>query len=53
VVDGEIVIATPHGLDFDALQMRPASAQSRGGEARVRDAGLLVAFDLLAWTAAM
>jgi len=22
VVDGEIVIATPHGLDFDALQLR-------------------------------
>ena len=22
VLDGEIVIATPHGLDFDALQLR-------------------------------
>src|SRR5262245_34262378 len=29
VVDGEIVIATPKGLDFDALQMRLHPAASR------------------------
>ena len=29
VVDGEIVIATPGGLDFDALQMRLHPAASR------------------------
>src|SRR5678815_3683524 len=30
VIDGEIVIATARGLDFDALQMRLHPAQSRG-----------------------
>src|SRR6185295_9160112 len=29
VVDGEIVIATSHGLDFDALQLRLHPAASR------------------------
>ena len=29
MVDGEIVIATPHGLDFDALQLRLHPAASR------------------------
>ena len=29
VIDGEIVIATAHGLDFDALQMRLHPAASR------------------------
>src|SRR5919112_436449 len=29
VVDGEIVIMTPHGLDFDALQLRLHPAASR------------------------
>src|SRR5262245_39308726 len=29
VVDGEIVIATPQGLDFDALQLRLHPAESR------------------------
>src|SRR5438105_10837155 len=29
VIDGEIVITTPHGLDFDALQMRLHPAASR------------------------
>src|SRR5579864_5169300 len=29
VVDGELVIATPQGLDFDALQMRLHPAASR------------------------
>ncbi|HLG57434.1 MAG TPA: ATP-dependent DNA ligase [Vicinamibacterales bacterium] len=48
VVDGEIVIATPHGLDFDALQMRLHPAASRVAElARETPAGF-VAFDVLA-----
>src|SRR5690242_21360382 len=29
VLDGEIVIATPHGLDFDSLQLRLHPAASR------------------------
>src|SRR5262245_61031400 len=29
VLDGEIVIAGPHGLDFDALQLRLHPARSR------------------------
>src|SRR6266511_225907 len=29
VLDGEVVIATNHGLDFDALQMRIHPAESR------------------------
>src|SRR5690242_19660662 len=29
VVDGEIVIAGPHGLEFDALQLRLHPAKSR------------------------
>src|SRR5688500_7588262 len=29
VIDGEVVIATPHGLNFDALQMRLHPAASR------------------------
>src|SRR5256885_14092696 len=29
VIDGEIVITTPHGLDFDALQLRLHPAASR------------------------
>ena len=29
VLDGEIVITTPHGLDFDALQLRLHAAQER------------------------
>jgi ATP-dependent DNA ligase len=48
VVDGEIVIATPRGLDFDALQMRLHPAASRVEKlARVTPASF-VAFDLLA-----
>src|SRR5207245_7878609 len=37
VVDGEIVIATPHGLDFDALQLRlhPAASRAEIGRAHV------------------
>ena len=29
VLDGELVIATPEGLDFDALQLRQHPAESR------------------------
>jgi ATP-dependent DNA ligase len=48
VVDGEIVIATPRGLDFDALQMRLHPAASRVAKlARETPAGF-VAFDVLA-----
>jgi ATP-dependent DNA ligase len=39
VVDGEIVIATRHGLDFDALQMRLPSRGVAREEAGRRDAG--------------
>ena len=41
VVDGEIVIATARGLDFDALQLRLHPAASRVDEARERDARLV------------
>jgi ATP-dependent DNA ligase len=48
VVDGEIVIATPTGLDFEALQLRLHPAASRVAKlARETPAGF-VAFDLLA-----
>ena len=36
VIDGEIVIATPRGLDFDALQMRLHPAASRAANSRRR-----------------
>jgi ATP-dependent DNA ligase len=48
VVDGEIVIATPHGLDFDALQMRLHPAASRVAKLSVEIPASFVAFDLLA-----
>ena len=48
VVDGEIVIATPHGLDFDALQMRLHPAASRIAKLARSTPASLVAFDLLA-----
>jgi ATP-dependent DNA ligase len=48
VLDGEIIIATPKGLDFDALQMRLHPAASRVEKlARERPASF-VAFDVLA-----
>ena len=48
VVDGEIVIATPHGLDFEALQLRLHPAASRVARlAKEMPAGF-VAFDALA-----
>ena len=48
VVDGEIVIATPHGLDFDALQMRLHPADSRVRKLAADTPSSFVAFDLLA-----
>ena len=48
VFDGEIVIATPHGLDFDALQMRLHPAASRVAKLASQTPASFVAFDLLA-----
>jgi ATP-dependent DNA ligase len=48
VVDGEIVIATPTGLDFDALQLRIHPAASRVAALAEATPASFVAFDLLA-----
>src|SRR5574338_1409808 len=48
VLDGEIVIATPHGLDFDAPQMRLHPAASRVARLAKTTPASFVAFDLLA-----
>ena len=48
VVDGEIVIATPGGLDFDALQLRLHPAASRVAKLARESPSSFVAFDLLA-----
>lgn len=48
VVDGEIVIATAGGLDFDALQMRLHPAASRVQKLAAETPASFVAFDLLA-----
>jgi len=48
VVDGEIVIATPHGLDFDALQLRLHPAASRVAKLAKATPAAFVAFDLIA-----
>src|SRR5213594_1594356 len=48
VIDGEIVIATAHGLDFDALQMRLHPAASRVAKLAKETPSSFVAFDLLA-----
>lgn len=47
-VDGEIVIATPRGLDFDALQMRLHPAASRVAKLARETPASFVAFDVLA-----
>lgn len=47
VIDGEIVIATPRGLDFDALQLRLHPAASRVQKLAAETPASLVAFDLL------
>jgi len=48
VVDGEIVIASARGLDFDALQMRLHPAASRVAKLAAEIPAAFVAFDLLA-----
>ena len=48
VVDGEIVIASDHGLDFDALQLRLHPAASRVAKLAAEMPSSFVAFDLLA-----
>ena len=48
VVDGEIVIVTPEGLAFDALQMRLHPAASRVNKLAVEIPSSFVAFDVLA-----
>jgi ATP-dependent DNA ligase len=48
VVDGEIVIATPDGLNFDLLQMRLHPAASRAAKLAKETPTSFVAFDLLA-----
>jgi len=48
VVDGEIVIATDHGLDFDVLQLRLHPAASRVKKLAAETPASFVAFDLLA-----
>jgi ATP-dependent DNA ligase len=48
VVDGEIVIPTARGLDFDALQLRLHPAASRAARLARETPASFVAFDLLA-----
>ena len=48
VLDGEIVIATARGLDFDALQMRLHPAASRVAKLARETPSSFVAFDALA-----
>ncbi len=48
VLDGEVVVATAKGLDFDALQMRIHPAESRIRLLAGQTPGSFVAFDMLA-----
>jgi ATP-dependent DNA ligase len=48
VIDGEIVVTTSHGLDFDALQQRLHPAASRVAKLAQETPASFVAFDLLA-----
>ncbi len=48
VIDGEIVIATTRGLDFDALQLRLHPAASRVTKLATETPASFVGFDLLA-----
>src|SRR4030081_1983276 len=48
VIDGEIVIATPRGLDFDAMQLRLHPAESRVARRATETPSSFVAFDVLA-----
>jgi ATP-dependent DNA ligase len=47
VVDGEVVIVTAKGLDFDALQLRLHPAESRVAKLAKETPSSFVAFDLL------
>src|SRR5687768_17296678 len=47
VIDGEIVIVTPRGLDFDTLQLRLHPAASRVAKLARETASSFVAFDTL------
>ena len=48
VLDGEVVIITPHGLDFDTLQLRLHPAASRVAKLAQETPASFVAFDVLA-----
>jgi ATP-dependent DNA ligase len=48
VIDGEIVIVTGDGLDFDALQLRLHPAASRTAKLATQTPASFVAFDILA-----
>ena len=48
VIDGEIVVATSTGLDFEALQQRIHPAASRVNMLAVKTTASFIAFDLLA-----
>jgi ATP-dependent DNA ligase len=48
VIDGEIVIATPNGLDFDRLQLRLHPAASRAAKLAKETPASFVAFDAIA-----
>jgi ATP-dependent DNA ligase len=48
IVDGEIVIASPHGLDFEALQLRLHPAASRVTKLAHETPASFVAFDAIA-----
>lgn len=48
VLDGEVVVAGPHGLDFDALLQRIHPAASRVQRLAAETPAAFVAFDLLA-----
>ncbi|MBW0011873.1 ATP-dependent DNA ligase [Mycobacterium sp.] len=48
VIDGEIVVATEHGLDFEALQQRIHPADSRVRMLAEKTPASFIAFDLLA-----
>ena len=48
VIDGEIVIATDHGLDFEALQQRIHPADSRVRMLADKTPAAFIAFDMLA-----
>jgi ATP-dependent DNA ligase len=48
VVDGEIIVATDRGLDFDLLQMRLHPAESRVRKLAVETPAAVVLFDMLA-----